>query len=110
MTIKTNFLEESITKPLHMTSEMMKSEKFPELSLVKEIKSAFEKEKHSHFNVTVTNKIKLLRLIDPVKDSDLELKIDSVAYSEDHYGIQAMITKEDKVFFKFKGTFTLSDN
>ncbi|WP_281616172.1 hypothetical protein [Flammeovirga sp. SubArs3] len=110
MTIKTNFLEESIVSSLHISEDELNAEKFPELSLVKVILAVFEKEKQLSCSLAHTHKVKLLYPMERYINQGLKVKIDWKAYSSQHFNVTATINKRDKALFKFNGTLAVNHN
>ncbi|MBB6463694.1 hypothetical protein [Flammeovirga kamogawensis] len=82
----------------------------PEASMMELVKKIYENKENVHCSISSANKIKLISLFKPEEQSVVDMSINTKNYSEKDIGVSAEISTDDKVFFKFEGIFTLSDN
>lgn len=81
----------------------------PGVSQIEMLASAIEQETKKKAALDNAKSIKFLKIIDPTKISKLNLKGKILESSNNHIKVSAVIDTSEGVFFKFKGTFKLSE-
>jgi len=81
----------------------------PGVAQIEILGSAIELETKKKADLDNAKSIKFLKVIDPNKVSNLNLKGKIIESSPDHIKVSAVIDTSEGLYFKFKGTFKLSD-